>query len=52
MSGSSERRVAHRDRKRAHCETSADWRAWLDAHYTTHEGGWLVSWKAHSVSPG
>jgi len=38
--------VPHRDRDRVHCETSGQWRAWLDEHHETYDGVWLVSWKA------
>jgi len=40
--------VAHRDRDRVHCETTAAWRGWLDDHHETDDGVWLVSWKGHT----
>jgi uncharacterized protein YdeI (YjbR/CyaY-like superfamily) len=43
--------VAHRDRERVHCESSTQWRAWLDEHHESTDGVWLISWKTATGKP-
>lgn len=39
------------DLELVHCETRAEWRAWLAAHHATSDGIWLVTWKRASGRP-
>jgi uncharacterized protein YdeI (YjbR/CyaY-like superfamily) len=50
VSGPTER-VAHHDREKVHAETVGHWRDWLGEHHETHDGVWLISWRAGTGRP-
>ncbi len=37
--------------EQVHCETRAQWRAWLAEHHTQPRGVWLVSWRTATGRP-